>query len=370
MARLTMDSATSWRDGTTWQVRMPEDISQMLGAAPFKPGQDISVLPGASTPRAKLNPSAVPALARPHTGFRHEAFLYRDDEEFLSATVSFIRDAVALGQPVMVALVKPRIQLLRTVLGQHAGDVDFVDMGQLGANPARIIPAWLDFLQRNPDRPVRGIGEPVWPGRRPEEVVECQLHEALLNVAIDPDIPLWLRCPYDVSALPAPIALAALDSHPTVMEVGGHRGSTSYGGLHTVDSIFRAELPPEPSDATMVRFGRSDLDLVRAQVSRSAWDAGLDGDRCRSLTSAIIEIASNSIRHGGGQGELRTWTRADALVCQISDRGQLEDPLAGRRPPATREQEERGLWLVNKVSDLVQLRSTTQGSVARVFTWL
>ncbi len=74
-------------------------------------------------------------------------------------------------------------------------------MTQLGSNPARIIPAWRDFLDEHPGTPVRGVGEPIWGGRRPAEIVECQLHEALLNVAISPATPLWLRCPYDATQL-------------------------------------------------------------------------------------------------------------------------------------------------------------------------
>lgn len=311
-----------------------------------------------------------PEAGRPHTGYQHEAFLYRNDGEFLTGTVPFIQDALALGQPIMVAVVKPRMQQLQAALGPHDGEVFFVDMGELGGNPARIIPAWLDFIQQNAGQAVRGIGEPQWPGRRPEEVIECQLHEGLLNVAIDPDTPLWLRCPYDVAELSTPIARAALDSHPVLVEVGSYRGSTCYGGLHHVDSIFRSELTPAPADCALIHFGGSDLGAVRDQVSRWAEDAGLGRDRRRSLTSAVAEVAANSVRHGGGRGELRTWIQPNALICQISDRGQLDDLLVGRRAPATDEEECRGLWLANQVSDLVQVRSTPNGSTARIFSWL
>ncbi|HST82701.1 MAG TPA: sensor histidine kinase [Kineosporiaceae bacterium] len=467
MARLTMYTATCWREGTSWTVhvaqldrttsadrlsevdaaargliarttgvdpdavevvvdlRVPDEITRVLGAtAAVRPDpdvismetvslrrslarqltdhgydvQDITVSPGVSYPPAKLRAPelgvgqlgvdqlgvdglrvgdsrvaagfSAPAVVRPHSGYQHEAFLYHGDDEFLAGTVSFIRDAVALNQPIMVALAEPRLRLIEAALGPHDGDVQFVDLGELGANPARIVPAWLDFIRRNADQPVRGISESQWPGRRPEEVVECQLHEGLLNVAIDPDLPLWLRCPYDVSRLPESIADAALDSHPTLVDADGHHGSTSYGGLHHVESIFRSELPPAPSDCDLLRFGKSDLTLVRDQVNGAAQRAGLSSDRCRALLSAVEEIAINSIRNGGGRAELRTWTRDDALVCQVNDRVELSDPLVGARRPVTRELEERGLWLANQVSDLVQVRSAQQGSTTRVFAWL
>ena len=40
-------------------------------------------------------------------------------------------------------------------------------METLGRNPARIISAWHDFVAAHggAGRPLRGIGEPIWPGR-------------------------------------------------------------------------------------------------------------------------------------------------------------------------------------------------------------
>jgi len=83
----------------------------------------------------------------------------------------------------------------------------------------------------------------------------------------------------------------------------------------------------------------------------------------------VAEIAVYSIRRGGGSAELRTWLQPNAVVCQIADSRVLTDPLVGARAPVTREDENRGLWLANQISDLVQIRSTAQGSLARVFAW-
>ena len=76
---------------------------------------------------------------------------------------------------------------------------------------------------------VRGIGEPIWSGRRAAELVECQLHEALLNVAVEPDVPLWLLCPYDVQTLPAEVVTEAHRSHEVIVEVEHHRRGALYG---------------------------------------------------------------------------------------------------------------------------------------------
>src|SRR5215210_3461740 len=93
--------------------------------------------------------------------FRHEAMLYDSPETFVEGAAPFIRDAVAAGEPIMVAIGAEKIDLLRTLLGDDAEHVVFADMADLGANPARIIPAWQEFVDTHAaeGRPMRGIGE-------------------------------------------------------------------------------------------------------------------------------------------------------------------------------------------------------------------
>ena len=83
----------------------------------------------------------------PQTGaFRHEVMLYDSAEAFVDEAAPFVRDAVAAGEPVMVAIAAEKIALLRARLGEDADAVVFADMAELGANPARIIPAWQEFV--------------------------------------------------------------------------------------------------------------------------------------------------------------------------------------------------------------------------------
>ena len=84
----------------------------------------------------------------PHDSYRHEAFLWSGEDDFLAGTAPFIREGLRAGQPVMVAVTAPHIWLLRTALGTDADRVRFVDMAVVGRNPARIIPAWREFVPR------------------------------------------------------------------------------------------------------------------------------------------------------------------------------------------------------------------------------
>ena len=73
----------------------------------------------------------------------------------------------------------------------------FAEMDDVGTNPARIIPAWTDFVAGHEGQAVHGIGEPIWAERSPAEVVECQRHESLLNLAFGDEVDFRLLCPYD-----------------------------------------------------------------------------------------------------------------------------------------------------------------------------
>jgi anti-sigma regulatory factor (Ser/Thr protein kinase) len=321
--------------------------------------------------------NANPALAKPHDSYRHEAFFYRGDDDLVAGLVPFVRDGLAAGQPVMAALPGYHLRLLVDALGADAVDVALVDMTELGHNPARIIPGWQRFLDRSCGgvQPVRGIGEPIWAGRRPAELLECQFHEALLNVAVDPDTPLWLRCPYDTGALEEATVAEAHRSHPIVVDSAAYAGSTSYTGAHHVRQFFGADLPEPPGPIDGFDFGPDDLAAVRDRVTSHARAARMKRERAWELALSVHELATNSVRYGGGSGRLRIWHDGapfarGAVVCEVSDHGMIEDPLVGRRRPDPNEPDGRGLWLANQLCDLVQVRSTDTGAVVRIVSWL
>src|SRR4029079_12151351 len=164
-----------------------------------------------------------------HDGpFRHEALLYAGEDEFVERIAAFVREGVDAGEPSLVVVAAPKIDRLRPERGADAEAVRFADMQKVGTNPARIIPAWQQFVSSHaPDLPLRGVGEPIWAARMGDELVECQRQEALLNLAF-PDAPLWLVCPYDVEALPAEVVEEARRSHPLVAAAGGTARSDAY----------------------------------------------------------------------------------------------------------------------------------------------
>lgn len=302
----------------------------------------------------------------PPEPFRHEALLYEGAGDLVAQVVPLLRDAVAAGEPVMAAVTADKVALLREALDTDADAVAWVDMGGVGANPARIIPAWRAFLDDHAGERVLGVGEPVHPARSADETVECQLHEALLNLAFGDAEGFRLVCPYDVTALDPGVLHEARCSHPVVLERGDAAASPSFRGTASALAAFETPLPPPPANAQALSFGPESLGDVRALVAAAAERAQLDEDGLRNIVLAAHEVAVNSLRHGGGLGVLRVWTDSTGLVAEIRDRGRLRDPLAGRHAPVPDQLGGWGLWIANQACDLVQLRHEPDGSVVRL----
>jgi anti-sigma regulatory factor (Ser/Thr protein kinase) len=319
----------------------------------------------------RLRTSASERRAEPARcgGFRHEAMLYAGDDELLAGALRFLGEGLARDEPAMVILSPRKSALLRDALGADAEHVRFADMRGIGTNPARVIPAWTRFLREaaGDGQAVRGISEPLYAGRSAAECVECDRHEALVNLAFASAIDFRLLCPYDVSALDAAVIAKARCTHPLVSDADGRvRRSASFHGLAVAAEPCRAPLPEPPADAQTTAVMPAGLLALRALVARRAQRAGLSPQRQEDLVLAVNELATNSIRHGGGAGTLTIWETADALVCQVTDAGRLADPLAGRVLPEPGQVGRYGLWLVNQLCDLVEQRALPDGNLVRV----
>jgi anti-sigma regulatory factor (Ser/Thr protein kinase) len=299
--------------------------------------------------------------------FRHEALLYANLDQFVASTVPFIRDGVRAGEPVLVVESRAKIEMLREALGPDADAVMFADMAGVGANPARIIPAWQDFVTRNEGATrLRGIGEPIWKERTPDELIECQRHESLLNVAFGGGRAWWLLCPYDTEKLDAEVIAEARRSHEFVNEGSRAQLSDSFRGLEASGAPFDIPLPQRGTPLGRLTFGPNDLASLRNLVAHHADAAGLGAMRAAEFVVAANEVATNSIKHGGGRGTLAIWQEATALVCEIGDRGRFGKALADRERPSESVSAPRGLWLANQLCDLVQIRTMPDGTVIRL----
>ncbi|GAB3106575.1 anti-sigma factor RsbA family regulatory protein [Streptomyces calidiresistens] len=294
--------------------------------------------------------------------FTHPAFFYHGEAGFLAGVGAFVRGGVENGEPVLVGVPERRERLLRDALGALAREVTWFAPGPSGANPGRALSAFREFVDRYPTRRPRVVGEPVWPGRDAEEVREAMRHEALINLALAGSAACVL-CPYDTSSVPTAVLADARRAHPTVLEGREHRPSPWYTGRREPD----APLAEPPAGAISLPYDEEGLGSVRAVAERWAREVGLVGERRTDLVLAIAEATTNSVRHGGGAGVLRLWVEGSRVRAETRDAGRLADPLAGsNRPDPFSASGGRGLWMINRLCDLVQMRSLPDGLVIRM----
>jgi anti-sigma regulatory factor (Ser/Thr protein kinase) len=290
----------------------------------------------------------------PAPGVAHMLYPYDADDQYLSGTLAYIEHARAAGGMVVVAAAPTRREQLLPHL-PDADSVTFVDPTAVGRNPGRIIAAWQEWIgQIARDRPVHGINESVWSGRTPAHVSELRYQEWLLNRAFA-KAPAWsLMCPFDTAGQDKAVVSAVARCHPLLWDGAKKVPSTGY-----IVGDYPFEALAEPAGTVRrVRFDLATLGAVRETAAEFAAGCGLRPDRVRDLKLAVSEVATNTVRHGGGRGLARLWRTDESVVCEISDTGVITDPLVGLVRPTSTQTGGRGLWFVNNLCDLVEIRST------------
>jgi anti-sigma regulatory factor (Ser/Thr protein kinase) len=285
---------------------------------------------------------------------------YRDDSEYLRATVPFVTGGLAKGEPVAVAVPPRQLKLLRTELGAAAERVRFLDMTVVGRNPGRIIPGVLRaFADEHRTGRVRIIGEPIWHGRTDAEYPACVQHEALINLAFT-GRDVTILCPYDTTALTPQVIADAAATHPVLIDDTGQRDSGDYAPERIV-ATYNRPLPAH-ADSVAQNFDFATLAQLRPFARLQARRLGLAGTRVDDVVLTVTELATNSVEHGPGSGTVRCWSADNHFVCQVTDSGQITNPLVGRIPAALTQIRGRGVLLVNHLADLVRLYTGPDGT--------
>ncbi len=91
--------------------------------------------------------TGAPSNGDGHEAFRHEAFFYRDEAEYMAGTAPLITEGLSMGAAVVVATAPQQIDLLRKELAADVRRVRWVNIHGIGGNPARIIPLWRQVVE-------------------------------------------------------------------------------------------------------------------------------------------------------------------------------------------------------------------------------
>jgi transcriptional regulator with XRE-family HTH domain len=158
----------------------------------------------------------------------HVGLLYRTREEFLRATVPYIREGLDGAAAVVAVTAKEKIKALRRELGSVAQDVAFFASDSFLHDPsasAKAIRTAVDERLQVGHPWVRFIGELFSVERTATEVPRWVRLEALINLVFASSRATIL-CVYDAASLPESLLEAVRRTHP---EMRGERGrNTKY----------------------------------------------------------------------------------------------------------------------------------------------
>jgi anti-sigma regulatory factor (Ser/Thr protein kinase) len=294
----------------------------------------------------------------------HEVVFYRGRDQLERTAREFVEAGLAAGEPVLVALPHESLEVVARALDGTPGSVAFEDLARSGGNPGRILPVFQDWVDRHRGR-VRVLGEPAWPGRSRAEMVECLRHESLVNVALA-QAEMTMLCQYDAERLEVDVQSGAEATHPRVLEPDGRRSaSTRYVEPPELHLPERWPLEPPPADVDALVF-EGDLWRLRQFVGSDERVVALGVERGRRLLLSVNEAATNALEYGDGRCEVKIWRDGASVISEVSSGGWFDDPLAGRLRPAQDAVSGRGLWLINQLCDMVELRSAEPATVVRM----
>jgi anti-sigma regulatory factor (Ser/Thr protein kinase) len=294
----------------------------------------------------------------------HLAYFYDDERDFLSYLSAFAIAGLRNAEPVFVAVPGRKAELLRERLGAESHLLRYGAIAVTGRNPARLIPELRAFIDEHRGRRVRYVSEAIWPGRSAAELCEATRHEALMNLAFTAST-ATIVCPYDVGGLAPSVVGGAERTHAALLRNGRTQSAGGYAGRGVVPAECEGPLPPPPAGAQVIAYETS-LRQVRELVARHGAALRMAGDQITNLVIAAGEITANTLRHTSAGGTFWIWHTGEEIICQVRDQGWIADPLAGRQRRSP-EDSGHGLWVVNQLCDLVEIRtSQAAGTIIRL----
>lgn len=301
----------------------------------------------------------------PGGGYRHDGLVIRSDDDLVDGLVPFLRDGLAAGDVVVVALSAPKNALVRDALGPDADGVRFDENRDVYTRPMAVIAraheASKELLERDGKR-LRQAGEV--PFGRTRDRQRRWLHlEAVVSRALA-HTNMWGLCVFDERTLPEPVVRAAYRIHP-FLHVAGHRApNRRFEAPERTARDLCPPPPPRPPGPPVVLTVDTEAGIahVRRRISGQLVRDGVERGRASELVTGLNEVVTNAVEHGGQRVHVLGWTSAGHVHFEVADSGPgFHDPLAGFCPPPERNVGGRGLWLARQVFDEVALERVQDG---------
>jgi anti-sigma regulatory factor (Ser/Thr protein kinase) len=305
----------------------------------------------------------------PGPGVRHAAMITRTDADLRAVLVPELRRSAGQYDEILVVIGEHT----RAVLGEQVGDLAGVlRWGDPAAFYQRLGFTYEGFRRYLADQHAAGrrvhvVAEPTLAGSgdaglRAGRAAAYLAYEAICNETFA-SYGGAVTCLWNEHAHPGPILQGVRATHPYTLTAAG---AVPSAGFQPPQRYLAQphDLPwrpaPARTDHEAVLTGVGDLSELRPRLHD--WAAGhqFAAEPADDLVVAVLEVATNGLRHGSAPIRIRTWHEHDTLIVQCDDSaGRAIPPTAGlRRPePAGAAPGGRGLWLARQLADVVLTRS-------------
>ncbi|GLY90832.1 hypothetical protein Airi02_087610 [Actinoallomurus iriomotensis] len=115
-----------------------------------------------------------------------------------------------------------------------------------------------------------------------------------------------------------------------------------------------------------MHFTVDHLPGVRRFVAAHARKCGLDEESVGDLVIAVNEIATNGVRHGSPNAELRMWESNGRVYAEVRDQGHWVPSDAGDAPPSSDAEGGMGLWVTRQICSAVHIIAGERGTTVRL----
>lgn len=297
----------------------------------------------------------MPAATAPTT-FDHRLLVHDGDEEYLAAVLPFAREGLAEGEAVVVVDDADRLQTIASALGSDGHEVRFEDGERWWNGPWRTFAAYersvRELLESYPA--VRAIAHPTW--LTDEANREWRRFESFANVHFE-GWPYRSLCPYDRAVLGAEVCAEAGATHPLLHVDGGTAPSPAYLDPHRFVAACVRDAPAAHPDLRIDVGSVDDLLEARRTIGEWTHHRAIASGVVDRIVLAMNELASNALRHGGGEARVELALHDDTVLMEVVDPGADGlDPLAPYRPPVPDAIGGRGLWIAATLCDEIDIR--------------
>jgi anti-sigma regulatory factor (Ser/Thr protein kinase) len=182
-----------------------------------------------------------------------------------------------------------------------------------------------------------------------------------------------VTCLWDSRHHPDAVIEGVRATHPQVLTATGRAPWPQYVPPERY-LAGRADVPMRPVPAhveqEMTLHEVTELSVLRTVIGGWAAGHGFAAEASEDLMVAVVEVATNGLRHGRTAVRVRAWHHGDTLIVQCDDAGGRPIPAVTgyhRPSPLAAAAGGRGLWLARQLADVVTTSSVPGRTSVRMY---